>query len=155
MTADIGMLVVVAVLVATGVYLLMERSIVKMLLGLMLGTNGINLLLILAGGGAGNPPLVGSDGVVYDTDADPLAQAMILTAIVISMGLAAFVLGLAYRAFTATNTDDDVEDDPEDTKVSRRTDDEAPHLDRTSDPVTGRITSAGDTFGPPNASEEP
>src|SRR5699024_8436606 len=92
MTADIGMLVVVAVLVATGVYLLMERSIVKMLLGLMLGTNGINLLLILAGGGAGDPPIIGSDGVVYDTDADPLAQAMILTAIVISMGLAAFVL---------------------------------------------------------------
>nr|WP_182346604.1 Na(+)/H(+) antiporter subunit C [Tomitella gaofuii] len=155
MMVDIGLLVVVAVLVSCGVYLLMERSIVKMLLGLLLGGNGINLLLILAGGGAGNAPIIGTDGRVYDTDADPLSQAMILTAIVISMGLAAFVLALAYRAFTATNTDDDVEDDPEDTKVGLRGEAESPLRDRTADPVTGRITRAGDQFGPANASEEP
>ncbi len=155
MTADIGMLVVVGVLVASGVYLLMERSVLKMLLGLLLTGNGINLLILLAGGGAGDPPIIGSDGVVYDTDADPLAQAMILTAIVISMGLAAFVLSLAYRAFTATNAHDEIADDPEDAMVSVRGDAEAPNRDRTSDPVTGRITRAGDQFGPAGASEGP
>lgn len=155
MTADIGMLVVVGVLVASGVYLLMERSILRMLVGLTLAGNGINLLILTSGGGWGSPPIVGSDGVVYDTDSDPLAQAMILTAIVISMGLAAFILGLAYRAFTATNSHDEIGDDPEDTKLSKRSDAEDPARDRTSDPVTGEITRAGDQFGPENASEKP
>lgn len=153
MTANFGLLIVVGILVAAGVYLLMDRSILRMLLGLMLAGNGINLLILVAGGAAGTAPIIGSDSTVYNAMSDPLAQGMILTAIVISMGLAAFVLALAYRAFTATNTDDDVEDDEEDTRLSLRTPAEDPALDRSSDPVTGEATSAGDVFGPENAGE--
>ena len=153
MTADIGLLIVVGILVSAGVYLLMDRSILRMLLGLMLASNGVNLLILIAGGAAGNPPIVGSDSTVHNKMADPLAQAMILTAIVISMGLAAFVLGLAYRAFTASNTDDSIEDDEEDIRLSTRTPAEDPAFDRSSDPRTGGATSAGDVYGPENAGE--
>ncbi|MBJ7353065.1 MAG: Na(+)/H(+) antiporter subunit C, partial [Rhodococcus sp.] len=114
MTADLGMLIIVGVLVAAGVYLLLERSITKMLLGLLLFGNGVNLLLLTVGGPAGTPPIVGRDNSLGQSMADPLAQAMILTAIVITMGIAAFVLALAYRSFTL-NTKDDLENDPEDT----------------------------------------
>ncbi|MDJ0393238.1 Na(+)/H(+) antiporter subunit C [Rhodococcus sp. G-MC3] len=146
MTANLGMLIVVGIMVATGVYLLLERSITKMLLGLMLFGNGVNILILTVGGPPGNPPIVGRDTSIHDTMADPLAQAMILTAIVITMGIAAFVLALAYRSFTL-NTKDDVENDPEDTKVSkRRTMAEAPDRDRSDDPVTGEPSFSGDAF---------
>lgn len=146
MTANIGMLIVVGVLVAAGVYLLLERSITKMLLGLLLFGNGVNLLILTVGGPPGTPPIVGRDNSIHDTMADPLAQAMILTAIVITMGIAAFVLALAYRSYTL-NTKDDLENDPEDTKVSmRRSLSEAPDRDRSDDPVTGEPSHSGDAF---------
>ncbi|MDZ7930047.1 MAG: Na(+)/H(+) antiporter subunit C [Rhodococcus sp. (in: high G+C Gram-positive bacteria)] len=146
MTADLGMLIITGVLVASGVYLLLERSITKMLLGLLLFGNGVNLLLLTVGGPAGAPPIVGRDNAVNQEMADPLAQAVILTAIVITMGIAAFVLALAYRSFTL-NTKDDVENDPEDTKVSRRRSmAEAPDRDRSDDPVTGEPSFGGDAF---------
>ena len=146
MTADLGMLFIVAVLVAAGVYLLLERSITKMLLGLLLFGNGVNLLLLTVGGPAGGPPIVGRDNAVNQQMADPLAQAVILTAIVITMGIAAFVLALAYWSFTL-NTKDDIENDPEDAKVSqRRSMAEAPDRDRSDDPVTGEPSFGGDAF---------
>nr|WP_296778723.1 Na(+)/H(+) antiporter subunit C [Rhodococcus sp. (in: high G+C Gram-positive bacteria)] len=146
MTANLGMLIVVGIMVAAGVYLLLERSITKMLLGLMLFGNGVNILILTVGGPSGNPPIVGRDTSIHDTMADPLAQAMILTAIVITMGIAAFVLALAYRSFTL-NTKDDVENDPEDTRVSkRRSMAEMPDRDRSDDPLTGEPSFSGDAF---------
>lgn len=145
MSANIGMLVLVGVLTATGVYLLIERSITRMLLGLLLFGNGINLLILTVGGSDGNPPIVGRESV-HDEFADPLAQGMILTAIVISMGIAGFVLALAYRSFKIT-TADAVENDPEDTKVlTRRLRSDAPDHDRSDDPVTGAPSIGGDAF---------
>lgn len=146
MTANLGMLLVVGVLVATGVYLLLERSITKMLLGLLLFGNGVNILILTVGGPPGDPPIVGRETSIYDTMADPLAQAMILTAIVITMGIAAFVLALAYRSFTL-NTKDDVDNDPEDAKVSkRRSIADMPDRDRSDDPLTGEPSFGGDAF---------
>ncbi len=146
MTANLGMLLVVGVLVATGVYLLLERSITKMLLGLLLFSNGVNILILTVGGPPGSPPIVGRETSIYDTMADPLAQAMILTAIVITMGIAAFVLALAYRSFTL-NTKDDVDNDPEDAKVSkRRSMADMPDRDRSDDPLTGEPSFSGDAF---------
>ncbi|NLU83140.1 Na(+)/H(+) antiporter subunit C [Rhodococcus sp. HNM0569] len=146
MIANIGLLATIGVLVSVGVYLLIERSVTRMLLGLLCFGNGINLLLIAAGGPSGSPPIVGRESSVHDTMADPLAQAMVLTAIVITMGIAAFVLALAYRSFTI-NTEDTVEDDPEDTKViKRRSPAEAPDRDRSDDPVTGAPRFEGDAF---------
>ncbi|CQD09677.1 monovalent cation/H+ antiporter subunit C [Mycolicibacterium conceptionense] len=85
----------------------------------MLIGNAVNLLILTVGGRGGNPPIRGRTSNGATTDADPLAQGMILTAIVISMGLAAFVLALAYRSYRLT-TVEEVGNDPEDTRVSQR-----------------------------------
>ncbi|MFE3292050.1 Na(+)/H(+) antiporter subunit C [Rhodococcus sp. NPDC059234] len=146
MNANLGFLIVIGILIACGVYLLLERSITKMLLGLLLFGNGVNLLILAVGGPPGSAPIVGRSNDVYDTMADPLAQAMVLTAIVITMGIAAFVLALAYRSYKI-NTKDAVDNDPEDTKVlRRRTPAEAPDHDRSDDPITGDSTFGGDAF---------
>ncbi len=146
MSINLGFLIVIGVLVACGVYLLLERSITKMLLGLMLFGNGVNLLILSAGGPPGSAPIVGRGNDVYDTMADPLAQAMILTAIVITMGIAAFVMALAYQSYRI-NTKDAVDDDSEDTKLLRRRGRaEAPDHDRSDDPITGDATFGGDAF---------
>jgi multicomponent Na+:H+ antiporter subunit C len=145
-TLDIGLYVTVAVLIASGVYLLLDRSLTRMLMGLMLAGNGANLLLLVLASPPGNPPIIGyfSRGAVGT--ADPLAQAMILTAIVITLGMAAFVLALAYRSFVI-NTDDEVDDDPEDTRVAERgTPAQGPDFDASADPLTGAPSAAGDAF---------
>ncbi|WP_067653933.1 Na(+)/H(+) antiporter subunit C [Nocardia harenae] len=124
MTANLTLLVVVGALVACGVYLILERSVTKMLLGMILFGNAVNLLILTVAGPDGEPPLRSAQ--VADADmADPLAQAMVLTAIVITMGLTAFVLALAYRARMLTTTDD-VPDDAEDADVAGRREREDP-----------------------------
>lgn len=112
-------LIIIGALISCGVYMLLERNLTRMLLGLLLIGNAINMLILTAGGPSGNPPIRGRTSAGETVDADPLAQAMILTAIVITMGVAAFVLALTYRAYRLT-TAEDVGDDPEDTRVSRR-----------------------------------
>jgi multicomponent Na+:H+ antiporter subunit C len=124
MTTALVPLLLIGVLTSTGVYLLLERSLTRMLLGLLLIGNAINLLVLTVGGPSGNPPIHGRTSAGRTTDADPLVQGMILTAIVITMGVAAFVLALAYRAYRLT-TQEEVTNDPEDTRVSRQTEDEA------------------------------
>jgi multicomponent Na+:H+ antiporter subunit C len=121
-------LVLIGGLTSVGVYLLLERGLTRMLLGMLLIGNAVNLLILLVGGPSGNPPVRGrvSDG--QTSTADPLAQGMILTAIVISMGIAAFVLSLIYRTYQLT-TDEEVANDPEDTRVAKLTDEELAELD--------------------------
>lgn len=125
MTANITLLVLVGVLTACGVYLLLERAVSKMLLGMILFSNAVNLLVLTVGGPDGRPPILGQTDRIQRDSADPLAQAMVLTSIVITMGLAAFVLALAYRAFALT-TSERVENDPEDVKVASRREGEDP-----------------------------
>lgn len=98
----------IGVLYGAGLYLLLRRSIVKMLVGLILLGNGANLLIFLAGGLVrGRPPLVpeGRTSVSLPS-ADPLPQALILTAIVISFGVLVFAVALVYRTYRALRTDD-------------------------------------------------
>ncbi len=120
MTTYLFPLVLIGGLTATGVYLLLERSLTRMLLGLLLISNAINLLILMSSGPRGNPPVRGRTSAGETTTADPLAQGLILTAIVITMGIAAFVLALAYRSYRL-NTVEEVGNDPEDTRVSRLT----------------------------------
>ena len=117
-------LVLIGVLTSCGVYMLLERNLTRMLLGLLLTGNAINLLILSVGGPAGSPPVRGRTSAGATNTADPLAQAMILTAIVITMGIAAFVLALTYRSFRLT-TADDVDDDVEDTRVSQQSEQDA------------------------------
>ncbi|MBI3214525.1 MAG: Na(+)/H(+) antiporter subunit C [Mycobacterium sp.] len=117
MTVYVIPLILIGALTSCGVYLLLERNLTRMLLGLLIIGNAINLLILSVGGPSGNPPVRGRTSAGQTATADPLAQAMILTAIVISMGLAAFVLALTYRSYRLT-TAEDVENDEEDLRVA-------------------------------------
>ncbi|HUF83796.1 MAG TPA: NADH-quinone oxidoreductase subunit K, partial [Acidimicrobiia bacterium] len=87
--------VVVGALVGVGVYLILQRTLTRIVIGFALLSHGANLLLLAAGGRAGEAPLVGR-GPPHGFS-DPLPQAMALTAIVITFGLTAFLLALAFR----------------------------------------------------------
>jgi multicomponent Na+:H+ antiporter subunit C len=103
-------------LFATGTYLVLQRALTRIVIGLALLGHGANLLLLVAGGRAGPAPLVGDDPPrAYS---DPLPQALALTAIVITFGVIAFLLALAYRSWVLRH-DDDVEDDVEDRRIAR------------------------------------
>ena len=114
---NVTLVVAIGVLVAAGVYLLLERALTRVLLGVVLLGNAANLLLLVASGRAGRPPIVGTSNPEEMTDALP--QALILTAIVIAFGVSAFVLAMAYRAWQLDGLDD-VQDDVEDALVRRR-----------------------------------
>lgn len=95
-------------LFAGATYLMLRRSVVKLILGLILLSHGVNLLIFTMGDGVrrGAPPLVDAAGQPPPGSADPLVQALILTAIVISFGFTAFVMALAYRSNQAVGSDD-------------------------------------------------
>ena len=116
MTPNILLVVVVAVLVAAGVYLMLERSLSRIMIGIILVSNGINVLFLIAGGAAGGPPIVGQ--TEPEAMSDPLPQALVLTAIVITLGMTAFVLAMAYRSWQL-NRHDEVQDDLEDRRIAR------------------------------------
>lgn len=99
---------VVGALYAAGLYLMMRRSVVKLIIGLMLLGHASNLLIFTVGRlTRGRPPLVplGASEPVGPF-ADPLAQALILTAIVIGFGVQAFAVVLIKRAYQEAGTDD-------------------------------------------------
>lgn len=114
---SLALVVVIVVLVTAGVYLLLERSLSRVLIGLILLSNGVNLLLLVAGGAAGGSPIIGQTPV--EEMSDPLPQAMVLTAIVITLGMTAFLLAMAYRSWQL-NRHDEVQDDLEDRRIARR-----------------------------------
>ncbi|MGV8966844.1 MAG: Na(+)/H(+) antiporter subunit C [Cellulomonas sp.] len=116
MSPNLLLIVVIAVLVTTGVYLLLERSLSRVLIGLILLGNGVNLSFLVASGAAGGAPIVGSTPV--GDMSDPLPQAMVLTAIVITLGMTAFLLALAYRSWQL-HRHDEVQDDVEDRRIAR------------------------------------
>lgn len=98
----------VGVLYAASFYMILQRSIVKMVIGLILLSHASNLLIFCSGGlRKGSLPIISKNtGPSVATMPDPLPQALILTAIVISFGVLAFVLVLAYRTYTIIGTDD-------------------------------------------------
>lgn len=149
MEANLFLLIGSGVLIASGVYLMLDRAMTRMIMGVLLIGNGANLLLLQSGGQAGSPPIVGRESTLFDHSADPLAQAMILTAIVISMAMSAFMLALAYRQYRY-RTDDIIERDEEDRAIAARPSlpAAAPDHDRSDDPETGRPSETGDSFGP-------
>ena len=83
-------------LYATGLYLMLRRSVVKLALGLAVLSHASNLLVFAAGGlTRANPPLIAEGASLPQTPyADPLPQALVLTAIVIGFGVLAFTLAL-------------------------------------------------------------
>lgn len=100
--------VVIGVLFASGFYMLMRRSIVRVIIGLALLSHAVNLLIFTAAGLHRDAPPVLPPGALRPEGAvaDPLPQALILTAIVISFGVLAFTVVLIHRVFQSTGTDD-------------------------------------------------
>ncbi|WP_053235767.1 Na+/H+ antiporter subunit C [Sandaracinus amylolyticus] len=100
--------VVVGALYAAGIYMMLRRSMVKLLIGLSLLGHAANLLLFTAASPQhGPPPIVpqGADAPPAGV-ADPLPQALVLTAIVIGFGVVAFAIALVHRAHQTLGTDD-------------------------------------------------
>lgn len=105
---EVALCFVVAALFSVALYLLLSKHIIRMLLGVVLLGNAVNLLIFTNGRiGPIAPPII-PDGaeVPLEAVANPLPQALILTAIVISFSFFAFLLVLAYRAYQDLQTDD-------------------------------------------------
>lgn len=101
-------IILIGVLYGGGVYMLLRRSMVKLIIGIMLLGNGANLLIFLLGRiTKGKPPVIDQVSRVFtDIYADPIPQALILTAIVISFGLQSFAIVLLKRVYALVNSDD-------------------------------------------------
>ena len=99
---------VVGTLVAAGLYLMMRRSAIKLLIGLSLVSHAANLLVFNTGGLVrGQAPLIAEGEQLPPTPhADPLPQALILTAMVISFGVLAFAIALVLRTYQEAGSDD-------------------------------------------------
>ncbi|MEN9803295.1 MAG: hypothetical protein RIS41_142 [Actinomycetota bacterium] len=111
---SLAYVLLIGVLFATGSYLLMNRTLTRIILGVGMIGNGINVLIVAVGSRPGAAPIVGEEGAT-----DPVPQALVLTAIVIGFALISFMLALAWRNWTIDG-DDVVEDDVEDRRVARR-----------------------------------
>jgi multicomponent Na+:H+ antiporter subunit C len=110
MTTNLAIALTIGALFAAGVYLMLSRNLIRVILGFLLAGHSINLLLLTTGNG-GVPPIVGEadDGEVM---ADPIPQALILTSIVISLAVSTFLFAMAYRNYRNTR-DPEIEDELE------------------------------------------
>jgi multicomponent Na+:H+ antiporter subunit C len=107
----------VGVLYGAGFTLLLSRSLMRVLIGVVVLGHGTNLLLQLAGGPPGRAPILGA--APPESFTDPLPQALALTAIVITFALTTFLLALGYRSYVLVGHDE-VQDDVEDRRIARQ-----------------------------------
>jgi len=117
-TIDAVLLFIMGGLFAAAIYLIMDRTLTRIMFGLMLFTNAANLLIIIMAGPAGLAPIV-RNGVAADEYFDPLPQALTLTSIVISFATTAFLLALIYRSWVLARRDE-VQVDIEDIQVAEQ-----------------------------------
>lgn len=97
-------ILLVGVLSAVAIYLLLSKNVIRVILGTAILSHAVHLLILTMGGlKTGTVPLLGEESETY---VDALPQALILTAIVISFAVTAFILVLAYRAYQELETDD-------------------------------------------------
>jgi multicomponent Na+:H+ antiporter subunit C len=100
--------ILIGILFACGVYALLRRSLVRVAFGLLLLSHAANLLVFTMGGLTPFRPAIIEEGetLLEAPFADPLPQALVLTAIVIGFGLITFVLALIMRAHRSVGSDD-------------------------------------------------
>lgn len=119
MTASLTLVVLMAVLFGAGISIMLERSLTRVLIGFLLVGNSVNILIYLMSGTPGLAPILG-DTADPDEISDPLPQVFVLTAIVINLGITAFMLALIYRSWWLAQLGekgdlvDDEEEDVED-----------------------------------------
>lgn len=111
---SIAIVVLIAVLFTSGTYLVLQRSLTQVILGVGMLANGVNVLILGISSRPGETPIIGREGELTD----PVPQALVLTAIVIGFGITAFLLALAWRGWTIDGNDL-VEDDDEDRRVAQ------------------------------------
>ncbi|MFP4047887.1 MAG: NADH-quinone oxidoreductase subunit K [Bacteroidales bacterium] len=105
---EVILAIVTGVLYTAGVYLLLRRSLMKLILGIIFFSNATNLLIFLSAGlTSGEPPFL-KEGEIVLTDqfADPIPQAIIITSLVIAFGIIVFTLVLKYKYYKKTGTYD-------------------------------------------------
>ncbi|RKD24495.1 Na(+)/H(+) antiporter subunit C [Ammoniphilus oxalaticus] len=101
---ELLMSVAIGILFSVGTYLILSRSILRIILGTGIMSHGSHLLILTMGGlKRGAAPLLSEQATVFT---DPLPQALILTSIVISFGVTGFFFVLAYRSYRELGTDD-------------------------------------------------
>ncbi|MEN3792866.1 Na+/H+ antiporter subunit C [Fulvimarina sp. MAC3] len=105
---EVALTLVVAALYGVSFYLLMSKHIIRMLLGVVLLSNAVNLSIFVNGRLTTMAPPLIPNGVDVPVDpiSNPLPQALVLTAIVIAFSFFAFLLVLSYRAYQQLDTDD-------------------------------------------------
>lgn len=109
MSVSLVLVIVMGVLYSSGVYLMLERSLTRVIVGFLLISNATSLLLLIMAGEAGTAPIV-VDGAETGRMTDPLPQALVLTAIVITFSVTAFLLGLLYRSWRLGSLDQVADD---------------------------------------------
>ncbi|AMM98562.1 MULTISPECIES: Na(+)/H(+) antiporter subunit C [Bacillus] len=98
------MSIIVGIIFMTATYLMLSKSLLRVIVGTAVLSHGVHLLLLTMGGlKKGAPPIL-TEGIT--SYVDPLPQALILTAIVIAFGVTSFLLVMAFRAFQELRTDD-------------------------------------------------
>jgi len=104
---EILLAILVGILYTTGVYMVLRRSILKFIIGIIFMSNATNLIVFLSSGiVAGEPAFVDEAVQNVSEMADPLPQALVLTSVVISFGIVVFALALKLKFFEITGTDD-------------------------------------------------
>jgi multicomponent Na+:H+ antiporter subunit C len=96
----------VAALVAAGAFLVSRRGVVRLVLGFLLLGHAANLLVLAAGGSSRRDPALVSADLAVEQAADPLPQAFVLTAVVITFGVTVFLLGLVARSGPDTDEEE-------------------------------------------------
>lgn len=100
---EILMSLLIGVIFMSATYLMLSKSLLRIIVGTGLLSHGVHLLVLTMGGlKRGAAPLLGQQAEAYT---DPLPQALILTAIVISFGITALFLVVAYRSYQELGTD--------------------------------------------------
>lgn len=104
---EILLSILTGILYTVGVYMILRRSILKFIIGIIFISNATNLFVFLSAGIVPGDPVFVTENTTSDSFmTDPLPQALVLTAIVIGFGLVVFILGLKYKFFSVTGTDD-------------------------------------------------
>ncbi|GAA0607188.1 hypothetical protein GCM10009547_06400 [Sporichthya brevicatena] len=116
MSGNLTLILTASFLIGCGVYLILERSLTRVLVGLLVMGNGVNMLFLVAGGRAGSAPIANEYPPAEMSD--PVPQALVLTAIVIALATTAFLLAMAHRSWQLYGNDD-VQDDVEDAAIRR------------------------------------
>lgn len=98
MSASLTLVILMAVMYAAGVYIMLERSLTRVLIGFLLVGNATNLLIFIMSGRPGSSPIVTGTSL-DETIVDPIPQVLMLTAIVINFGITALLLALIYRSW--------------------------------------------------------